>query len=294
MRTLGPLLLFCLGLAAVPLLRQEAARLEVRDEEDAEQLYLLPPATWLPVAALGHDEALADLIWCRAQLYLGEEFLARRSLRYVFEYTEAMLALDPDFVAVYEWIGTAGVYSPVGIDTSDIEHAVEVMERGRQRFPLDGHLAWILGATLSFELAPQLPAGPAREDAQLRGAEQMLAAQRLGAAPDWTILATTAQFDRIGSAERATAALEEMYASVSDERVRDEIAMRIADIRSDAYGAAFAEANDDFERERLRRFPYVHPSLYFLIAPSIDERDDPLREGYGRALIRSVSPQEAQ
>ncbi|MBX7195748.1 MAG: hypothetical protein K1X94_27085 [Sandaracinaceae bacterium] len=261
------------------------------DAQSYEDVYYLPPPSWLPLLSLGHREALADLIWCRSLVYLGEEYAHQGGLGFVFDYTEAMLTLDPDFQAVYHWIATAGVYQPQEVTPEEIERSVAVMERGRERFPDDGQLAWELGATLSFELAPLLPAGPARDDARLRGAEHLVDASRLGAAPDWMVLSTTSQLASIGSAELAVQALEEMYASVGDEQVRTEIAARIASIRSEAYGNAFVEANDELERARVRRYPYVAPSLYFLLAPGPGESwDESLRLGYGHVLIDAISP----
>ena len=229
-----------------------------------EDVYYLPSPPMLRVLALGHTEALADLLWCRALVNLGEEYGHQGSLRYVFDYTESMLALDPDFLAVYRWIGTAGVYQPVETDVADVERSVAIMERGRRRFPQDGRLAWLAGATLTFELPNLLPP-ERRVDARLRGTEHLMDAVRLGAAPEWMVLANTSILQQFGHQDRIIQHLEEMYATVSDERVREEIAVRIEDLRSASYREAFVQANDEAEAERLRTFPYVHPSLFFLL-----------------------------
>ena len=242
----------------------QVARTEAADARMYEDVYYAPPPAALRVMTLGHTEAMADLIWCRALVYMGEEFGARGTLRHVFDYTDLMLTLDPDFLAVYQWIGTAGVYQPEAITTGEIERSIAIMERGRARFPNDGPLAWTLGATLSYELTGLVP--PEDRDAlRLRGAEHILDAVRLGAAPEWVILGNTALMHRLGQNDRAIAHLEQMYATVSDDRVRDEIAMRIADLRSSGYEQAFTEANDNEEYQRLRSFPYMHPSLFFLV-----------------------------
>src|SRR5688572_8030137 len=72
-----------------------------------EDIYYLPPADWLRVFSLGYDEALADLIWMRALVYFGQEFEHAGRLEYVFEYGDAIAALDPHFLAIYRWIGMA-------------------------------------------------------------------------------------------------------------------------------------------------------------------------------------------
>lgn len=240
--------------------------------ETYEDTYHLPPPAWLRLFSLGHREALADALWCRALVYQGEEFAHEGSMRHVFRFAEAIETLDPDRQSLYAWIGTAGVYRPDAVTVDEVNTAITFLERGRERFPQDGELAWILGATLTFELPPLLPQEQ-RDDARSRGLVHLMDAARLGAAPEWMVLANTSLMARLGRAETATGHLEEMYATVSDETVREEIRRRIADIRSDAYGEAFVEANDRLERQRLRGHAYVSPDLFLLLAPTDDEGD---------------------
>lgn len=237
-----------------------------------EDVYYVPPAGWLPVLSLGHDEALADLLWCSALVYQGDEMVHGGGLDHVFEYAEAILSLDPDFRAVYVWISSAGIYSPEGVTESDMERTIELVRRGRERYPADGELAWILGATLAFEAPPHTPEAR-REAVRLEGLEHLMDAARLGAAPDWLVLTNTSMLSNLGRADRAIQHLEEMYALVSDETVRASIAQRIESVRSEAYGAAFVEANERLEDERMRTLPYVSPDLYLLLAPSDGAED---------------------
>jgi len=196
--------------------------------ERYEDVYYLPPAEWLPAFSLGWDEALADLLWIRALIYFSDEFLSQGALAHVFDYTEAMLALDPDFRAVYRWIGTAGIYRPHEVSPEQIRRSVAIMRRGLDRFPDDGELAWAIGASLAFELAPLLTDRREREAVRAEGAEYLMMAARLGAAPEWAVLSNAAILDRIGRADAAARHLEEMYARVNDEGVRARIAAALA------------------------------------------------------------------
>ncbi|GAB4210469.1 MAG: hypothetical protein OHK0013_31140 [Sandaracinaceae bacterium] len=260
---------------------------EATAAETYEDVYYLPPPGWLRVLSLGHHEALADLLWCRALVYMGDEFAHQGSLRFVFEYTESMLALDPDFLAVYRWIGTAAVYQPEGTDAAEVERAVAIMERGRERFPEDGELAWITGATLAFELRPLVPQ-ERRADVRLRGVEHLLDAIRLGAAPDWLLLSSSSMLAELGRAEMAARFLEEMYGSIHDPGVRAEIARRIADVESEAFASAFVEAEEEEENQRLRALPYLSPSLYFLVGERPGESwQEAMRKGFGAAVIEA-------
>ena len=119
-----------------------------------EDIYYLPPPEWLQVMSLGHRQALADLIWLRALIYFGDEFIHKGAVKHVFNYGESMLALDPDFRRVYRWVGVAGVYTPLGSSTEVMERSIDVLRRGVERFPDDGDLAWDAGATITYELLP--------------------------------------------------------------------------------------------------------------------------------------------
>ena len=255
--------------------------------ETYEDVYYAPPAAWLPLISLGHREALADLLWCRALVYQGDETVHGGGLDHVFDYTEAMLALDPDFRAVYVWISSAGIYSPEAVTEADMDRTIALVRRGRERFPNDGELAWVLGATLAFEAPPYTPEAR-REAVRLEGIENLMEAVRLGAAPEWLVLSNTSILSRLGHADRAVEHLEEMYSRVTDDHVRESIAARIQSVRSDAYGAAFVEENDRIESERLRTFPYLDPELYLLIRPEPAGRfDGVLDDGWASEALES-------
>ncbi|MCX7808572.1 MAG: hypothetical protein N2515_08180 [Deltaproteobacteria bacterium] len=273
------------GVLTLLALRHGAHR-QFMEGQSYEDIYAIPPAKWLPWISLSYDDAMASLLWCMALVYQGEDILHRGGLEHVYNYAEAMLTLDPDFRSVYVWIGSAGVYSPQGTTWEDIERTLVFLYKGRKRFPKDGELAWVLGATLAFE-APIFAPKERRESLRLEGLEHLMDAVRFGAAPEWLVLSNSSMLGRLGQAERAIAYLEEMYARISDPMVRAEIQHRIASIRSDVYGQAFVEANENFELERLRTFPYVNPDLFFLIAresPSSWEEGflDALEEAQGR------------
>jgi len=46
-----------------------------------EDIYYLPPPKWLQVMSLGHRRAVADLIWLRALIYFGDEFVNRGAVK---------------------------------------------------------------------------------------------------------------------------------------------------------------------------------------------------------------------
>lgn len=255
-----------------------------------EAVYYLPPAETLRWFSLGYDEALADVIWMRALVYFGQEFEHRGSVEHVFSYAEAMAALDPDFLAVYRWVGVAGLYRPEAVSPEDIRRSIEFMKRGHQRAPENGELAWDIGAALVYELAPLLDeeeADLAREE----GSPYLLAAVRMGAAPEWAALSNAANLVRVGQNEQAARHLEEMYASTRDPSVRAAIAERIRQLRTQAEADAFMAAMEELETERRRDFPYLPAGLYLLVGERPPENlQRPITEGLPAALSTESPP----
>lgn len=272
MRAWGSLLAVVLTLAVfagVGSLRRRAMD-QYLATQTYEDIYYLPPPGWLQVMSLGYRRALADLIWLRALIYFGEEFENRGAVKHVFNYGESMLALDPDFRRVYRWVGVAGVYTPTGSPPEFIARAVDVLRRGVERFPNDGELAWDAGATITYELLPNLPKGdPDRERLEAEGNDYMIAAARLGAGPPWLVLTNASSLRKLGEKDRELRHLEEVYTLIRDPDVKSQVEIRIAQLRDQAYAEAFRKANEEFEQRRLNEFPYLPPTLYLFVADPV-------------------------
>lgn len=261
--------------AALPLLR--TLRLGAMDHYLAtqryEDVYYLPPAEWLPVLSLGWDEALADLIWSRALIYFGDELKHKGDVQHVREYGEAMLRLDPDFKAVYSWVATAGTYRTGEVKEEDFLRSIEFLERGVRRFPDDGELAWELGATLTYELAPLVEDPERQRELRRRGMEHLMVAARKGAGPDWLALSNATQLRKLGQMEQAARHIEEMYGSVRDPSVRDQLRAQLRKLRSRVHAEAVAEAWEQLRQRREQDYPWMPLGLYLLVGPKppVDE-----------------------
>ena len=235
-----------------------------------EDIYYLPPKEWLPVMSLGYREAAADLIWMRALVYYGEEFEHQGQVRYAIDYAEAALELDPYFRAVYSWIRVASAYHPTGIAIDDIRRSIAIMESGVALFPDDGQLAWQTGAQILYEYLPQLKGTErAKEKARLQAhAEDYLdRAARLGAGPPWLSITNASHLLRLGQTSQAIAHLEETYGLVRDPSVRQQIAIQLSRLRSQAASEGFIAANQQFDKEHDAEFPYTSAELYVFLRP---------------------------
>ena len=231
----------------------------------------MPARAALPTLSLGYDRALADLLWMKALVYIGDEFEHRGAIDHVFRYAEAMLELDPDFRAVYPWIGVVGLYRPQAIDRGDVERVVAIQRRGLERFPGDGALMWDLAGNLQYELRPRLVAEGASE-AELEAldaeaAELFLGAASRGAAPPWVVLSSARTLETLGARDRAIARLEQLYVLVDDPSTRQGIAARLAQLRGEQ---AMATIGADFERLQREHaeHPWIPRDFFGLIRPT--------------------------
>jgi hypothetical protein len=233
------------------------------DTQRYEDIYTLPPNEWLVAGSLGHRRAAADLIWMRALVYIGDEFSVRGEVVNVYRYTDAILALDPDFRRVYSWVASAALYRPQEVPVEQQMHVLSYLREGVRRFPDDGRLAWELGATLMYELAP-FHTGAERDALRAEGLEHLAAATRLGAGPAWMILNNAYQLEALGRADRALAHLREMYASIQDEAMRAEILARIEAMQSAADAEALRNEVEALETRRREDWPWI-PGEFFLL-----------------------------
>lgn len=235
-----------------------------------EDVYYLPPARWLPVISLGFRDALADLIWCRSMVYFGEELGNRGEVKFVFDYTDAVIALDPDFRQAYRWAAVAAVSRPVEFTLAEGLRGAQYLKRAIERWPNDGELHWDYGSLVRFTLAPLLSAGEEKDRLLGLAAPHLATAASLGAGPPWLALRSSALLERLGQTEAAIRHLEEVYGTVQDDRTKREIEARLAALRSQAFVEALRTANAQFEQSRSATFPYLSPGLFFLVGQKTD------------------------
>ena len=263
------------GLAGHHLRGVAAEEFHVR--QTYEDVYYLPSPGALELLSLGYRSAFADLIWMRAQVYVGDELFERGGADNIFRYTEAMLALDPDFLRVYRWIGVTGVYRSRDSTTEEVERAIAIMERGVERFPDEPKLIWDLGATIAFDLVPRMEPSDTRRDYERRSAELLQEAARRGEGPAWLVFSTIAQLGRLGENQRAIEHLQEMYALADDPMLRAQIEAELREREADIGNVAYVELARRLETERNAHFPYLPPDFYLLVRPVRDLDDLPAR-----------------
>jgi tetratricopeptide (TPR) repeat protein len=233
-----------------------------------EHVYALPPGSILKVLALGQREALADLLWARGLVYLGEEAARNLDSQYLLRYGRAVASLDPYFARAYSVFAISANNAPgltADETTQRIRDALRFLDDGVRALPDDGQLAWDTGATYAYTLAPRLKDIAEYREAKRRGIEHMEAATLRGAGPPWAGMANAATLVRLGQTEQAIAHLQELYAVSSDPDVRAEIESELSKLRSDAFMQGLRAVTSELTRAHERDFPYVSETLYLLL-----------------------------
>jgi tetratricopeptide (TPR) repeat protein len=250
--------------AAADRIRIHAQALYARGQT-YEDVYYLPPPNELILSSLGHRSALADAVWMKALIYFGDELYRKGNVANLFRYADAVLTLDDHFQRAYRWVASAAIYRTGDVTVEDVRKAITYLERGVRIFPDDPDLAWDLGATYAYELAPMLPIGPAREEARRKSLEHLEMAALRGAGPAWLGLQTAKQLDSLGRKAQAVQHLQDLYATATDPGIKAELENRLAALQTEAYVDAMRAAAEDLETRRTRDFPYLSPSLYLLV-----------------------------
>lgn len=268
-----------LASAAISDYARQRAQTAYAEAQTYEDVYYLPPQNALVLFSLGHRAALADLIWMKALVYFGEELYHRGDVSNLFRYTDAMLALDERFVRVYRWVASAAIYRTGDVTIDDVHKAIAYLERAARLFPDDPNVAWDLGATYAYELAPMLPIGPAREEARRKSLDYLEMAALHGAGPAWLGLQTAGQLNSLGKKEQAVRHLQDLYATATDPAIKAQLEQKLAALQTEAYVEAMRAAYNDLETNHARDFPYLNTSLYLLVGrrPPFDGDDLRLR-----------------
>lgn len=260
------LLCFAVGLAMASVGARGAARLraEIPPEDD---VLFLPRASALRALSLGHHELAADLVYLRAVVYFGAEITGQKSFRWLGNYLQTIVDLDPHWRTPYRWAGVAPMYNGTAITREGVELANHFLRLGIAQFPSDWELPFMLACNYLFELPPRDAAEKARFTAE--AAQWLERSSLVGGAPSWVALLAATTLRKEGREEAALRHLEQVYYATSDERTREEVKNRLLSLK----------AKIDFEREHRERaafegawqreLPYVPADLYVLIGPPL-------------------------
>lgn len=250
-----------LGIAVVqPPLAQSTHM--VRQRDDA---FLLPPPAQLRAMTLGYRAAAADLVWAALILEYGLHWQEKRPFPDATRYIDGVIALEPDFPMLYEFVDTILVYpAPPGGTEEDARTARRYLERGTRERPYDPN-AWLrYGQFIAF-LAPSFLKDPKEvERWRIEGATAIVRAVELGADTERS-LAATSILGRAGETTATISHLERLYAMTDNPETREEILLRLVKLK----GTAEAErAVGVVEREWRSQYQFLSRGQALLLGPS--------------------------
>ncbi len=232
-------------------------------------MYLFPPPTQLRIGTLGYNAAVVDMLWVKLRVEYGMHFVEARPFPDVTHYMDAILALEPDFFPIFKYADTMLCYHAGDGTADDARAARAYLERGIEARPED-HEVWLhYGQFLAF-MAPTFLTAPEEIDEWRQvGANALQRAVELGDDPDRSIAAANL-LDRHGERAAAVRALERAYALTDDEKTREIISIKLAQLHADDVRDRAKEDVGFIEKTWHSRWPFVARGTALLLGPAPD------------------------
>lgn len=206
-------------LFGVALLAGASGVLHVLDQERtavarAEQLAYLPKGEYLKLAVLGYRQVVADLIWLQAVQHIGAKRDTQLGYTWTYHAVDVLTDLDPTFVPPYQ---ATGLF--LGVLVGRHEEGLAILRKGIRNNPSVWQLPFLAGYISYYELCNPVIGGEyLRNAAQVPGAPAYL--PRLAAR--MTV--------ESGDPSAAFEFLDRFSRSVTDERVREALLLRMKEV----------------------------------------------------------------
>lgn len=248
------------GIAFVqPALAKSVHKVHQRDD-----VFLLPPPDQLRAVTLGYRSAAADLIWTKLILEYGMHWQEKRPFPDITRYVDGIVAVEPDFPLVYEFVDTLLLFAPGGATPERAHEARAYLERGIKERPYDANVWLHYGQFIAF-LAPSFLTDKEEiERWRIEGAGALTRAVELGADAQRSLAATTI-LSKAGERSASIQHLQRAYAMTDDPDTREQILLKLRrlEVTADA-----ADATSVVDREWHTRFDFVSRSTALLLGPA--------------------------
>jgi hypothetical protein len=270
-RSLG-VVLAGVALVTLTVVAQDAA-LRQRQGFGAEQDQLyLPRASALRALSLGHHELAADLVFIRAIVYFGGQFSAHGEHRWLENYLDTIVQLDPKWKTPYRWAGVSTMYDGREITNQSVRQSSHFLDLGVKQFPEDWELPFMLGCNWLFEMKPA--SDEERKTFRRIGGEYVRHAALVGGGPSWLPLLAATILKEEGDEEAAVKHLEQVYRSTTDEKTRQEVRNRLVSLHAKIDLEKVERDRLAFESAWKRALPYVPAELFVVVGPKSPPRLD--------------------
>ena len=239
-----------------------AARVHTVKQRD--DVFLLPPPAQLRASTLGYRAAAADLLWAKLILEYGLHWQEKRPFPESTRYIDGVLAVEPTFPPLYEFVDTILAYPPPpGGTEEDVRKARAYLEQGTRERPYDATVWLRYGQFIAF-LAPSFLKDEQEIDRwRVEGAKAIAHAVELGSDTQ-RALAATSILDRAGERDAAISQIQRAYAVTDDPTIREEMLLRLKKLQATAEAE---EAISVVDREWHARYPFLTRGAALLIGP---------------------------
>jgi hypothetical protein len=241
-----------------PGLAKNTHKLRQRDD-----VFLLPPPNQLRVMTLGYRAAATDLLWAKLLLEYGMHGQEKRAFPDVGRYVDGIIALEPDYASIYDFVDTIIVYPPGPEGTADdARMARRYLERGMRERPYDGKLAVHAGQFVAFIGPVFIKDEKESEQWRVDGAKMIAHGVELGG-DTYRSLAATTILGHAGERQAQIDHLQRAYAMADSDEDRTQFLrkLRALQVESDSETAITA-----VDRE-LSPYRFLKRSTGLLIGP---------------------------
>lgn len=253
--------LVCAGGIAVvqPGLAHNVHKLQQRDD-----VFLLPPPNQLRVMSLGYRAAATDIVWAKLVLEFGLHHQEKRPFPDITRYVDGILALEPDFPTIYDFVDTMVVYPPPpGGTEQDARIARAYLQRGTVERPYDYNVWLHYGQFIAF-VAPSFLKDKAEiERWRVDGANAIARAVELGADGQRS-LSAAAVLNKAGERKATIDHVQRLYAVTDDPELRQQYLLRLRSLQADAVAEQSVTL---VERELQSHYRFLSRGTGLLIGP---------------------------
>jgi hypothetical protein len=260
-------LLASLGIASVFLGR--ASRLRATWPPEADTFYL-PPSSSLRVGSLRHTELAADLIHARANVYFGTQMHARVPSKWLANYLNIAMDLDPKFERLYLAGAAMIIYNGQRISPEMVLAAISILERGRNAFPFDWNFPFQLGFNYLFELPQDAGENDPRVPGwRQRGVDWLRQAALYEGVPYYIPNLVARMLTKQGAADLALRHLEQAYAVATNPAAREQIHNKLISLHAQRASAQLEEGLHAYRRMMDERYPYAPEAFSLLVGQRV-------------------------
>jgi len=222
----------------------------------------------LRVASLRHTELLADLIHARANVYYGTQLHARVPTKWLAQYLDTAIDLDPKFQRLYLAGAAMLIYNGQRITPDMVLAAIHVLERGHKAFPFEWEFPFQIGFNFLFEL----PQDAGEDDPRVpgwrqQGVEMLRQAALYEGIPYFIPNLVARMLTRSGADDLAIRHLEQAYAVATNPEARDQIRNKLFALRGKQFSEQLEENLRTFTRMIEERFPEAPEAFSLVVGP---------------------------